>query len=314
MKKLIIGIVLFIAIVFIIDTIIFYSLNFFYKRTYIGQEGGDINKYINDPAAPQLVIMGSSTARFQINPDSFPVKACNLAHSMTTDCYQLGLLSIMLKNHKIPKNIILSIWPRNYLLNGKDAQPEDILYLKYYYNTDYIKKEINNITPFERFKFWFSSYRFNGMVINTIKYYFTGLGAGNKYFFKYQEAFANDSINVVNGLKAVQKTESFPLPLSLIQTGYLNRFIDSCKKYNINLMCYNMPMLKEDTIQVKNSEKFLDSIFAKKGIAYFKFSETNSPDLFSNFSYWVDGEHMNYKGGAIQSRILANFVKPLIKY
>ncbi|CAN5287061.1 hypothetical protein BH09BAC2_BH09BAC2_03240 [soil metagenome] len=316
MKKVFTGAMLFIVAVLIADRLLFFAIDILYKRTYIGQEGGDINKYLKDPITPELVIMGSSTAKFQVNPDSFPVKAANLAHSMTTDCYQAGLLSLMVKHKKAPRNILLSVWPRNYQLTGIDRQSEDILFLKYYYDqSDFIRTQINNISRFERCKYVFASYKFNGMLTNVLKYYYRGRKINtDKYFFQYQESSVNDSLNTIAAVAARNKVRAKnPAPLSRLQMGYLVGFIDSCKKNNINLMCYYMPQLQEDTILVKNASIFLDSIFAVKQIPYLKFNEVNLSQVFNNPAFWSDGEHVNYKGGSIQSKMLSNFVTPLLR-
>lgn len=317
MKKFLITLSLFIITVKLADIAGFQILNFFYKNTFVGQDGGDINKYLHDNEPPELVIMGSSTTKFQVDPDSFPIRSCNLGRAMTSDCFQLSLLSLMIQNNKIPKTILLSLWPRNYLQFGKkDVRTEDALFLRYYYNqSDYIKNEINLISYFEKYKFLFASYRFNGLVTNTLKYYYVGRNqTSSDYYFKYQQSNANDSINIVSVMKMrhMQNTEK-SLPLSVLNTAYLARFIDTCKKYKINLLCYYMPMLNEDELLIKNGVVFMDSVLAEKNIPVFKFIKKNAAALFDNPGFWVDGEHMNEKGGSRQSTILATFVKEHIK-
>ena len=314
MKKSITAILLFVIIVFVLDRLLYTVLDHFYSKTFVGQDGGDINKYLQDSNPPELVIMGSSTARFQVNPDSFPVKSCNLAHSMTTDRFQLGLLLLMIKNKKIPKHILLSLWPRDYLVFGKhDQRIEDVLYLKYYYNqSDFIKKEINSLSYFEPLKFAFSSYRFNGNVTNTMKYYYLNRSQdAAKYYFKYQASNTNDSINLVNAQRIhdASYVRGKTLELSALQTGYLQQFIDTCAKYKINLMCFYMPMYDEDTLLIKNGVDYMDKVIAMKKVPLFRFTKANAGVLFTSPGFWVDGEHMNEKGGAIESKMLAAYVK-----
>lgn len=317
MKKYTQWLLAFVIIIFVLDKLIYFSINYFYSRSLVGQDGGDINKYLQDKTPPQLVIMGSSTARFQVNPDSFPVRSCNLAHAMTSDRFQLGLLLLMIKNNKAPKNILLSLWPRDYLVFGRsDQRMEDILFLKYYYNeSDFIKKEVNSLSFFEPIKFAFSSYRFNGNVTNTLKYYYlTRQQSNTSYYFKYQASNANDSINIENAKKIRNnKWGKINLPLSGFQTNYLSGFIDTCAKYNINLMCFYMPMLNEDTILIQQGVKYMDQVIYDKKIPILRFTKDNAAVLFNNPGYWIDGEHMNEKGGKIESAMLASFVKTHLK-
>lgn len=313
MKKILIILTLFIITVKLLDIASFHILKYFYEHTFVGQDGGDINKYLHDKAPPEMIIMGSSTTKFQVNPDSFPGKCCNLSRAMATDCFQLGLLSLLIHNNKVPTTILLSLWPRNYLQYGKkDQHPEDALFLKYYYDqSDLIKNEINDISFFEPYKFLFSSYRFNGMVTNTFKYYYLSQQKKDKgYYFKYQQSDRNDSINSVTVMN-LRKTgnSSTSLPLSVFQTAYLEKFIETCQQHHINLLCYYMPILNEDETLIRNGVAFMDKVLAKKNIPIFKFNKENAPILFNNPGYWTDGEHMNEKGGALQSSMLAAFVK-----
>jgi hypothetical protein len=223
----------------------------------------------------------------------------------------------MIQNNKTPRTILLSLWPRNYLQAGKkDQHPEDALFLRYYYDqSDHIRNEINDIAYFEKYKFLFSSYRFNGMVTNTLKYYYLGLKQKDTgYYFKYQRPNLNDSINVASVMNLRHKNNRMAqLPLSSLNTPYLARLIDTCKKHRNNLLCYYMPMLNEDEPLISKGVEFMDSVLAEKNIPLLKFTKENAAVLFNNPGYWVDGEHMNEKGGSIQSAMLAAFVKANLK-
>lgn len=317
MKKFIIIILLFAGIVKLLDLALYHAIDFFYSRTYSGQSGGDINKYLHDTNRPELVIMGSSTTRFQVCPDSFPIKSCNLARAMTEDTYQLGLLLLMIKKGCAPKNVLLSVWPNNYIVkNGSEKQPEDILFLKYYYyDIPFIKKEIDKISYFEKFKYIFALNRFNGNVTDILKYYYiTKRNGNNSYFFQYQASTPLDSVNIMSiGKIRKNKLYTEALPLSGVHTKYLPAIIDTCKKYGINLMCYYMPMLRTDSVKIRNGLDFIRKTTNDKGIPYLEISPQTSPDLFTNISYWTDELHANEKGGKIQSAILAGFVRQHLK-
>ena len=317
MKIFIRNIVLFIIAVKLLDLIFYQGLNYFYSSTYAGQDGGDINKYLHDANHPQLIIMGSSTARFQVCPDSFSVKACNMARAMTEDSYQLGLLLLMIKKGRAPKNVLLSVWPYNYIKTGKeDKQPEDLLFLKYYYDqVPFIKNEIDKITPFEKYKYLLSSNKFNGRVVDIFKYYYiTKNKPDSNYFFQYQASTAEDSINIVNISKIKkQQLTADPYPLAQLHTQYLSRIADTCKKYGINLMCYYMPMLNTDSVKIKNAMDFIHGTMKEKQIPYLEITASTAPEIFSRMSWWTDGLHVNEKGGAVQSTMLSSFVKQNLK-
>ena len=307
-----------VVVVVLLEKILFFSLDFFYRRVYVGQDGGDLNQYLADPKTPDLVIMGASTARFQVNPDSFSVRSCNMGHSLTTECYQLGLLNVMIKNKRIPKNILLSLWPLNYLdTKNTETQPEDILYLKYYYKqSEFIRNEINRISPLERYKYWFDCYRFNGEVVNTLKYYYLSRQhVPGTYSFAYEQTTPNDSANTQFALRLRKEhlLKEPPLQLVSYKSKYLKQFIDTCRKYNVNLMCYWFGQLAEDTVRLKSGIDFIEQQMASKNIPYYRFRTDSTASLFKSPGLWTAGEHLNARGAAIESKILADFVKPLLK-
>lgn len=317
MKKFIKNIFIFLLLVKALDLIFYYTINNFYTRTYAGQDGGDINKYLQDLHYPDLVIMGSSTARFQVCPDSFSIKACNMARAMTEDSYQLALILLMIKNNHAPKNILLSVWPDNYIINGKDdKQPEDVLFLKYYYHqVPFIKKSIDNISYFEKYKYLFASNKFNGRVTDVFKYYYiTQKQKDSNYFFQYQASTAADSVNVRNiEMKKNKFIAAEPFPLSVIHTQYLAAIADTCKKYGINLMCYYMPKLNTDTIKIKKAINFIYATMKEKKIPFLQIDEHNAPQIFNTLSWWTDGLHVNEKGGGVESAMLSKFVQQYLK-
>jgi len=299
----------------VIDILCSNVLNYFYQNTFVGQDGGDLNKYLQDPNPPELVVMGSSTARFQVNPDSLPVRSCNLAKSMTTEQYHLGILDLMIRNNKIPKYILLSVWPPNYLSQqgGEDKASEDIFFLKYYYpRSNYIRKEINQISRFEKVKFFFQSYRFNGDVTNILKYYvITKKRSDTSYYFYYEPVTAHDSLNTVLAVakkKELTNTKQ-NLKLSRIKTEYLTRFIDTCQKYNIKLLCYYFPHYAEDYTIIQEGLDFVVDITKKKNVPFYRFTDENASELLHHPSLWTDGLHLNRNGAIIQTKKLARFVE-----
>ncbi|MEO7462577.1 MAG: hypothetical protein ABIT96_07600, partial [Ferruginibacter sp.] len=250
-------------------------------------------------------------------PDSFPVKACNIARAMTEDSYQLGVISVMIKNNKTPKNILLSLWPANYVLDyKKDEAPEDVLFLKYYYNqVPYVKRQVNKISRFENLKYLFASYKFNSKIFDILKYYRISHDEKNKdYYFTYEHGVAMDTTRL-NILPSSTKTSARDgqFPLSAYSTKFLPALADTCKKYGINLMCYYMPRFYTDTVRIKQGLDFIRQTMQQKNVPYFEFSPSDNPEFFEHKSWWADGLHLNEEGGKLQSSILSRFASPYIK-
>ena len=100
--------ILFVAAVFITDR----GLAFLFKKIYdyslVGQTGGKINYYLRKVKTPDVLIMGDSRAYYLVNPDSFKnVSAFNISHAGMDQCFQNGLLSVLIHKKKVPHVVLL---------------------------------------------------------------------------------------------------------------------------------------------------------------------------------------------------------------
>ena len=320
MRKIISQLFLIIMIIFISDKLIFITLNFFYKKTIMGEDGGELNNYLLNNDKIKLVLLGSSTTKLQVDPHDFNLKAINLAHHSTTTLYQSGILDIMLTKNKIPKAILLSISPSDFTISpyGKKEEFEsEILFLKYYYNeSSFVKENMNKIAPTERLKYFFWSYRFNGNIIKNFRYYLISRKNTNTFEanFSYQKSYTDDSVKVVGLLKELaKKPETEIRRLNSSRINSLTNIIETCKKYNITLLCYYMPMLSDRSQALQAGIQTTDSIMLANNIPYFKISHINFPQLFETSSYWVDLQHLNEKGGKIETKLLSKFVQDSLR-
>ena len=303
-------------VIFIGDKLIFMTLNYLYENTTVGQEGGELNNYLNNSKTIELVLLGSSTTKLQVDPQDFHFSAINLAHHSTSLLYQSAILDIIISKNKIPKAILLAVSPADFTLLPGDKVNQlqkEILFLKYYYNQSAIvKQNINNIALTERLKYILWSYRFNGIIINDLRYYMLSRKNTNstKANFKYQQSSPDDSLKVVKLMDEFSKKNEVEVrrPNTLPAASLIN-IIQICKKYNIKLLCFNMAMLLDKPQVIANGTQVVDSLLNTYKIPYFKITNESAPFLFQNKSYWVDLQHLNEKGGKIETQLLVKFVK-----
>lgn len=320
MKKIVLPLFLIIAIIFISDKVIFITLNYFYKNTTMGEDGGELNNYLNNSKEIKMVLLGSSTTKLQVDPNDFHIKTINLGHHSTSPLYQSGILDIIIAKDKKPSIVLLSLSPTDFTIqpNVKVEQFQtEILFLKYYYpESKLIKENMDKIAVTERLKYILWSYRFNGNIIKNFRYYFLSRKKGNLPLanFSYQQSSKGDSLKVIRLMEEdAQKGETDVRRQNAAPVQHLINIIETCKKNNIQLLCYYMPMLLDRPHTLEAGTQVIDSLMTSYSIPYFKISKQNAPLLFQTSSYWVDLQHLNEKGGKIETALLSKFVKDSLR-
>jgi hypothetical protein len=307
MKKLVFFIIGVFVLIFISDRILFEVFNKIYKHILTGQTGGKINYYLYKKTTPDLLIMGSSSAYYQIIPDSISKSSFNMGHAGMDDAFQSALLSVLLENNKKPKRIILVIDVFNYLSSYPNySKPSlKIQNLKYYYGSNaLVTKYINEISPFEKIKYFFKSYRFNGRILNLIKNYMetSFYYEENKTGYKPVSPSPLDSINTIYSMNFIEG-DSFIVSKQSFR--YLYDFIKICKDNNIELTFLTTPVFNPNVKYMVNVSNTIESICKEKNIYYLNYLKINFPELQNHPKFWKDIFHLNHDGAQILSGDIA---------
>ncbi len=309
MKKSILFSVLAIGCFFIVDRGLSYILDILYSKTKTGQTGGKINYYLSLDTLPEMVIMGNSRALYQVIPDSFKVSTYNLSHAGMHQIFQTGLLGILNNQKKMPSCILLHLEPEEF--TGKQFN-RDIQNLKYYYSKDMvITKKINELSRFEKYKFYFDSYRYNGRVIPLLKNYLQSQQAdiaSNGYAVIIPNP--KDSINT---LYSVTIHDSRPEEkFNFEQWSYLENFLDICEQHGTTVICFTSPVytnIQSNPI----TGKIISKLLSKRNIAYINYLQHPITKLAQHPSLWKDSYHLNHLGACVESETLAKDVDQILK-
>jgi hypothetical protein len=226
-----------------------------------------------------------------------------------SQAFQTGLLSILEENKKLPHIIVLHIEPQEFA--GVKHNP-DIQNLKYYYGKDSIVTTyISQFSDFEKLKFTFGLYRYNGRLITLSKNYLQTLlygASGNGY-----EPIAHserDSLNTLySSNKPFNHTEE---KFNYSQMSYLVTFINICKRNDVTLICFTSPHFQGEH-RYTHSSQTLDSLFQRNSIAYINYTEHAIAPLDLNASLWKDAHHLNHSGSTIESGLLAQAVRTILE-
>ena len=278
-----------------------------YERVMTGQTGGEINQYLSFPTHPKVLIMGNSRARYQVDPDSFAASTYSLCHAGMGQVFQTGLLQVIAKENKLPSTIILHVDFEEYL--AKDNL-EDIGNLRYYYRKiPSITACIDKISTFEKIKYLFQFYRYNGRVISTLKNFIQS----RNYVFKgngYQSLapIANDSSTFIQTLPLVNTPQPHFYHQNL---QHLESFISICKLNHVNLICFTSPYFsKRPSAAV--AAFTIDSLLRARHIPYLNAVAYPLPVLEHHALFWQDPDHLNKLGAGYFSQQLAQWSKPFL--
>lgn len=295
------------VILFLADRVGGYLLDLVYNRTFTGQTGGKINHYLSLPETPNLLIMGNSRALYQIIPDSFPSSAYNLCHAGMGPSFQAGLLAVLAKKEKLPKLILLHVEPSDYTIDQRNL---DIQNLKFFYHdVPEVRAFTNDVSPYEKYKFIFSLYRYNGRVIPLVKNFFQTKRltlVGNGY-----DALPATSTDSLNTLYSYQKVKHFVEPrFNASQFRFLDIFLTRCRESSTAVVVFTSPFfrnLNPHPVAVGELKKY----FQSKGVPYLFLPDLLDPDMFENPKLWRDAYHVNHDGAQLESALLAKHLRAL---
>lgn len=280
----------------------------FYNQMRIGQTGGEINLYLARPNKTEVLIMGNSRARYQVDPDSFAVPTYSLCHAGMGQVFQTGLLEVLALKNKLPESILLHVDLEEY---AKDDNLEDIGNLRYYYGKlPIITEQIDSISTFEKMKYLFRFYRYNGRVISTVKNFvqtkMVAANTGNGY-----QALAPIMTDTTTFNASVSAVPNKALRFHYDNLSHLQKFLSICKSKNIKVLCFTSPYFSPRDYTAL-ALRPIDSLLRTQQIPYFNAMEHPLPVLLHHASFWLDAEHLNQLGAGYYSQQLAQWSKPLL--
>ena len=298
MKKILLHIVIVAGMFFVIDRSMGLGLKFLYNLS----DATDEYKisYSNETTRDSILFFGSSRALHHYVPAIFEKKLGNSCYNaadwgIKNIYYHYGLLGNILTRYT-PKAIIYEIHPCDWL-NTPFSRTERAASLAPYCGMSEACDEMLQLAG----KYWPCQlsvvYRFTGSLPNLL----TGkLGSMERHLKGWKPM---DGIIDTTGVVA----EEYPFPMDQQRIALLERFIQDCKKNNIQLILTFSPMYvcsKEDILQYprelaqKHHLTFIDH-----------YRDTN---FVGHAEYFYDFGHLNRQGAERYSHIIAQEIKGLI--
>jgi hypothetical protein len=311
MKKFFLYLALVAAVVLAADRLLGFTYDRLYAHTKTGQTGGKINHYLTLPQQPEIVIMGNSRAFYQIIPDSFPAPTFNLCHAGMSQIFQNGLLSVITDQKRLPRTILLHVDPLEYA--NEVEQPTDIQTLRYYAGRDsVVNRFIATISPYERYKYFFATYRYNGRVINLVKNVLASRGKTSAQLGDgYERLPPTDRDSTQTIYSAKQDRENTWRAFQPKQLRHLQWFIARCKAENVRLICFTSPFY-ERIPAIENACLQMGKLLRSQGVPYIDYVQHPLVGAQNHPTYWKDSHHLNELGAKLESHDLARQVRGLL--
>lgn len=306
-------------IVFIGDRLVSFGLSKIFQRNVHGQSGGDLNYYLNYAPKADFVIIGNSRAYRHFDPDSLSDNGYNLSHNGMHLPFHAGVVALLDGWKKMPDTLLLQVEPSSFVFfKEDDIDSDEVSYLNNYYNkSEYIKSQINDISKYERVKYFFSSYQFNGKVPGLLKSLLSSknINATRNGFspLKYN---ASDSLRLnkqLIRLEAVNKElnkalEDYKMERSIKAKVILEHIVELCKTNNTHLIVVVSPNYTTPTESISEAGRYIASYLDRGQAEYFNFIDDSLPEL-NGKEYWRDFEHLNDEGAKILSSHLKSKLK-----
>ena len=286
MKRFVIRLLVFLAIMFVLDRGFGLAMKYFQEHAKGGYVGH--HNYILHQANEDILIFGSSRAIHHYNPqiieDSLGMSCYNCGQDGNGIVLFYGWWQMIKERYK-PKMIIYDISPGFDLLIGEDNS-KYLGWLRSEYDHEGIQKVFEDIDPTEKYKMMSMMYRYNSKFLQIITDYIHPLFniSPNGYLPLEGEM---DKMKIKE--ESEEKEPSYAFDSQKLT--YIETFVKETKDRDIKLIFFVSPIWYGMNETVFDP---LKEMCKRHGCAFFDFS--NEKDFVHNKKMFKDGSHLNTKG------------------
>lgn len=297
-----------IAILLIVLVLIDISFGYLFKKyifdkTFSGESGGSLNFLLNKKRNIDFLILGTSRAVQQINPDlvtHINGKGHNAGINGTGGIiYNTVLLDICINRGVRPKVIVLQLDAQNFCGEPGTYSSALISLFPFYDESKIMKLFIKKDGFKESLLVKSNLYRFNGKSLNIVFNFIRKPKGTTWNGFEPMEQVMDTTIQVG---KIHPKLK---LNVDHINFVALYHFNNLCKVNSISLVIVLPPYYKNCLYNERSDAEFTDYIHTKyPNIHLVNLSNINNYKELSGFENWKDYSHLNSIGADKFSRIL----------
>jgi|GEM_PF-1630062 len=289
------------AVVYLLNVIFYLAISNCYLRLSGGVSGAKISATIRQKH--DVFIFGASRGLRHYNSGIISnytgLSVYNAADDGKSPAYQLGLLTLLLEQHK-PRAVIYEVGDIMSVLARGDVD----LYPYYYSNKD-VRLLLNKKDPFSYIKFRFKTYAYNQRIFTGIR----GLLPGKKtaddgYRPLYGCIKDKDKIEYRDGFEGPDDFSRSGTDTSMIEN--FRQFISVCESNQIQVIFAFSPTL---TGYHATCERLIRSIALEKKIPFFDYS--SDMRFKGNRKLFKDVNHLNDEGATLFSNDIGEKLKKL---
>lgn len=295
--------VLILIITYIVDKIVFYSLNKISDNVYTGQSIGKLNHFLKIKDNVDLMVFGSSRANHNINPIKLSENSFNIGVDGSKLAYNATLIKLLPKHKK--QVILLHIDPE-YAFDQKYSGADIQALVTKYNRIKSIKNEIDKLKQGNAIQNFYWSLSYNGSVLGIVKNYL-------KPNYNYNTYFGFDPIYVTEIQREIfknvlKKEESEncqeKFTLNTLYDSYIDELKIFCKENNKTIIIFTAPKFKDNC---KYDNLQFTQIMKNKEMTYYDLTDYFKDN--NSIEYWKDETHLSDIGAEIfteKIRLLLN--------
>lgn len=281
------------AFSFVLDKLVFFSLNVISDNVKTGLGIGKLNHYLTFADKSDLLIFGSSRANHHVDPIAITNNGYNMGMDGSQIAYAAALIKSLPKEKK--QTILLHIGASNFIQKDYDGSDLKALHTKYNRNKN-IRWEIDRLSQGNILQKYYWSLSYNGVVMATLKNYFYPSYSTDEYR-GYDPLTVTDQQREIFQ-KILKRETKVECPknseINPIYENQLKELQSFCSKNNKTLIAFTAP-IHQDLCKADNA--MLASFMKKNNIRYYDFSDFFKDN--NNLKYWKDNSHLSKEGAEL---------------
>lgn len=304
MKRFLVKLALFFALIAIADVLCGFTLGYFAQHAKGGFTQRD--NYICDKLETDFLLMGSSRCVRHYNPQI-------ITDSLGMTCYNSGQMGNgiilnygrlrMIDERKKPQVVIYDVTPDFDIFVGDDNH-RYLTWLKQHYERDGIAAIFESVDATEKYKMTSQMYRYNSRIIELLTDFFHPLSDARSDGFSPHKGEMDRTKIKIGGKKektpAIDK-EKTPA-IDNVKMEYVDKLIDELDGVKLYFVVsprwYGMDSVRFQPIM---------EICQERDIPFIDFS--NNPKYVHQDIYFKDGNHMNERGANEFTKELIGYLK-----
>jgi hypothetical protein len=306
-------VVAFVLLVVLLDQALGSVLDRIQRQTFTGDRGGLFNYALTQE--PQVLVLGSSRAEFQIMPSV-------LTEKLGLTAYNAGLkgqdflTSVMLYDlwkhrHPPPQILVLTIEIESLIPRETEVNTAQIV-APYLDESPLVREILYSGSPFKRFEYLSRTYRFNGNVLSLAKQAFHRPPRGYNGFIVTPGALdPATETGVLNALDQDRTAaEMAQIPFSPQKLGYLRALAEESARNGTRFYLLHTPIFRQDEAAHRVwVDKLHLTLAGMPGVQFVDICIATHPELFTRPELYRNLNHLNRAGAEILTGLLAEEIK-----